>query len=570
MAEGILVPETFERLTFIEGSFKGKFMGSLDVLKSDVWHEQFFDIEILSGEISADKESIRPWILLEQEARPESELPIVGLPEQFPCQVLYPDGTKKLFVLNLKVVRFTNIELSHQVYEGQTVFGDINANISGFLEHEDIGVRSVIIPDPETWSADETDQQSEPVATGNREVENGRERFEFRRHDGSLFWSEWRLIQQESGLPFWQVFMMVISLLWVSSLVATLLFFLWRPILLIVMVVAIVLLLRLPWRGIKWYKKVLRSLGIGLLLFGSVLHLWFFFSNYAPWKKNRTTNTYSSSSSGSYSHSTDSGDSSGSILQPIPSSPAESRIGVGAPKFVESTQVSPRLRAWNGFQGQQYEMFLATPRPSEIAPSFKIRNDLPNRALSFNEYSKLVASMYQSDRTRLNDVYQALTALKLQHGLGHIGFAEMIISFVQSIPYTFLLPCDCDYPTISVSPIIKSLKKGGACKSFVKHGILSPVEFLENLQGDCDTRVLFLFTILDHFGYDVVMLNSQEFQHSLLGINLPLSGISKMIDGRRYVICDLSTPGLLPGSFPMEFSDMHFWHTVLISNQIPL
>ncbi len=96
-------------------------------------------------------------------------------------------------------------------------------------------------------------------------------------------------------------------------------------------------------------------------------------------------------------------------------------------------------------------------------------------------------------------------------------------------------------------------------------GFLPPVEFLASMDGDCDTRVLLLFVVLAHYNYDVVMLGSELYSHSVLGIDLPISGASKIIGGRRYVIWE-TTQLPATGIFPRELSEMRFWDVNMTSN----
>jgi hypothetical protein len=65
------------------------------------------------------------------------------------------------------------------------------------------------------------------------------------------------------------------------------------------------------------------------------------------------------------------------------------------------------------------------------------------------------------------------------------------------------------------------------------------------------------------------MLGSELYRHSVIGINLPYNGISKTINGKRYVIWETTEQGIPPGVIPREVSDMRFWNVTLISNNNP-
>jgi hypothetical protein len=55
MSEFVTIKKQIERRTYIKGKFTGKFIGYLDHQKSDLLHENFYDLEVLSGEIETTK-----------------------------------------------------------------------------------------------------------------------------------------------------------------------------------------------------------------------------------------------------------------------------------------------------------------------------------------------------------------------------------------------------------------------------------------------------------------------------------------------------------------------------------
>ena len=63
------------------------------------------------------------------------------------------------------------------------------------------------------------------------------------------------------------------------------------------------------------------------------------------------------------------------------------------------------------------------------------------------------------------------------------------------------------------------------------------------------------------------MLSSELYKHSIIGINLPFKGISKPINGIKYVVWETTTQGIPPGIISREISDMRFWNVSLISNK---
>jgi hypothetical protein len=90
---------------------------------------------------------------------------------------------------------------------------------------------------------------------------------------------------------------------------------------------------------------------------------------------------------------------------------------------------------------------------------------------------------------------------------------------------------------------------------------------MATLKGDCDTRTLLLFTLLTHYGYDVAILSSEVYAHSLLGICLPLGGRVFPYRGRQYVLWETTAPGVRPGLIPAEVNDLRHWRISLVSKK---
>jgi hypothetical protein len=85
------------------------------------------------------------------------------------------------------------------------------------------------------------------------------------------------------------------------------------------------------------------------------------------------------------------------------------------------------------------------------------------------------------------------------------------------------------------------------------------------LNGDCDTRTLLIYTMLSHYGYDVAMLSSEYYSHSLIGINLPYNGRAYTYNTQRYVLWETTAPGIKPGILPNEISNLNYWRISLKS-----
>jgi hypothetical protein len=149
-------------------------------------------------------------------------------------------------------------------------------------------------------------------------------------------------------------------------------------------------------------------------------------------------------------------------------------------------------------------------------------------------------------------------SIRQQRGLNQAQFADMVVSCVQDIPYRLIIdnPADLD------GRMLQLYKRDGALEH-IKFGVQAPAEFMYNLQGDCDTRALFCFTVLDHFGYDAAILISEYYAHAILGLALPSSGASISYRGKRFYTWETTAKGFQLGQMAPDCSNMNYWNIVL-------
>ena len=132
--------------------------------------------------------------------------------------------------------------------------------------------------------------------------------------------------------------------------------------------------------------------------------------------------------------------------------------------------------------------------------------------------------------------------------------------------YKVVLENGCD-ASLYNDPFTRNylLNNQGDCDPNEKFGINTPVEFLAYLKGDCDTRTLLLYTILSHYDYDVALMCSEFYGHSIIGINLPINGIAYIYNNQRYVLWETTAPNHKPGIIPNEISNLNNWRISLKS-----
>lgn len=218
------------------------------------------------------------------------------------------------------------------------------------------------------------------------------------------------------------------------------------------------------------------------------------------------------------------------------------------------------FRSWKDYEGNTYQ-----GKYTVRASAFKQAHDFKNNLVDAGGYDELLYDLKENDKDKLSGLYKLLDTIKSQHHLAPEKFAEAIVSMVQDIPYAAVLPQECDPSLYADQFTVKYLTSPDArCDANEKFGINTPVEFLATLNGDCDTRTLLLYTVLSHYQYDVVVLSSEQYSHSIIGINLPYEGIAYPYQDKNYVVWE-TTSFVKPGILPNEISNLDYWRISLKS-----
>lgn len=533
-----------ERRTYIKGKFKGKFIGYFDPRKSDVKHENFYDLEVISGEIKTTKKksNIRHWETGEPEKFQNIQKFLTKLPENLPLEITYENGETKIYNVNLNDKKLTNYKLSSQIYENNKVFGDISGSISGYLKHFDIEYVEVEIDDKKTEKTTLPklpDKVKTKKQTGNTELNGNYKRWEYYYSDKSKYWGSWeKQYKTNSDFSFWETLGLIIQIIVAGIIIIPLLIFGWKIILPIAILIGLIYLISLLSNVIlNLFKWFFRFAGIGILVL-TIFGIISLFSNH------------------------------------LKTTVSKQNLDFDNEKEISETKLNPIIgdsiishhRIWQDYTNQLYETDLEI-RMSDYLDASQLRNNLSIPLNNTTQYNRIVSTIHNYDINKLDLIYLKLDSLQSQNILNKIQFAEVIVSLIQDIPYSLILSDACDASIYNDEFIKEYLNGDGNCLSNTRYGLLTPVEFMSTLKGDCDTRTLLLFTILNHYNYDVVMLSSELYKHSIIGINLPYQGISKLINGKKYIVWETTQKGSPPGLISREISDMRFWNISLISNK---
>lgn len=159
-------------------------------------------------------------------------------------------------------------------------------------------------------------------------------------------------------------------------------------------------------------------------------------------------------------------------------------------------------------------------------------------------------ALYETNAPSIQFIEDSLREIARQNNLSKSDLAKMTVSFVQDIPYEYILPGDCD---VSDFP----------CRDHEKFGILGPVEFLFSLSGDCDTRSVLLYTLLKNMGYSPLIVISKEYQHAMIALDIPSVGDYLEYRGRRFYFWETTNTGWLPGMLPPGSDNVNYWEISL-------
>jgi len=533
------------RKTFVKGTIKGKYRGHRISKENERTH--FFDFEIYEAEVHCksidDFRKNIPFVFPNDFPNASNlnrskgtVFPKEKLPTTLPVIVSANDKTFGANILEPQLFDYRINRKEHQV-DGEDVFGTFTAYITGYvLDYErtvvDEIVGPIIIPPPPPPPPPSHDCESNGVKTGKSEQKKGYIRYEYYcKHHPDTVWGPWEKIKGgDEGGCLVELFRILGILLLISFLIAIL------PGLLYFFGFAIIyLLIGLLWPYLKWVFRI-----IGFLLF--LAFLGALVRNCSKVNLNHPL--------------------------PVLDLPRETRSDI-TPVYQNDTVVKDywikRYRTWSDYEGNQYQGYYKLLK-SDLIKSSNYKNQLSVGSGSSTDYDRIVYNLKRYDDGKFNKVYPLFDSISKFKKLNRIQFAELIVSFVQDIPYVLVLEDDCNPNLYDDSFTRRYLSSPDAkCDGYQKFGINSPVEFLANLKGDCDTRTLLLYTILSHYQYDVAIMSSEYYGHSILGINLPISGLAYTYNEQRYVLWETTIKGRKPGQIPEEISNLNNWRISLKS-----
>lgn len=223
---------------------------------------------------------------------------------------------------------------------------------------------------------------------------------------------------------------------------------------------------------------------------------------------------------------------------------------------VKNLETYSKLSAWKDYSKTHYE------DSSKIYKEDYYSSVFNKNSLQPESWSDLYLKISKNDKEKLDLITEMLFNIKVDNEIDNDRFAKLIVSYVQHIPYSLLVSKTCKQAAKNES-VRKMIESGIECDENVYAGIYSPMEFIKNYKGDCDTRTVFLYTLMKNIGYDVVIMNSKYYKHSILGIHLASSGKYKKYRGKKYYVWETTNVGWRIGDLPAQYSKLDKWNIIL-------
>lgn len=171
------------------------------------------------------------------------------------------------------------------------------------------------------------------------------------------------------------------------------------------------------------------------------------------------------------------------------------------------------------------------------------------------------------DKHKLDTLVDYFNLRRRKENLNPLATAEMVVTFVQEIPYVLVHDGSCIQAAMYGGFITDYHLQRKECLPNIVAGVQSPYEFAHNLKGDCDTRSLLAYTLLDRLGITCSVWVSKAYGHSILGLAVPAGSPNyKLVSGLRHYATELTVKGFRAGMLAAEHRNMNNW-SVVLNNQ---
>jgi len=147
-------------------------------------------------------------------------------------------------------------------------------------------------------------------------------------------------------------------------------------------------------------------------------------------------------------------------------------------------------------------------------------------------WAEVYRRVFNHSVPQMKSVLEGFNKIFIKENFGVKDKVYFVITFVQNIPYE---------------------RPGGVLDLF------PPLGTLAYRYGDCDSKAILLYVILEKMGVDCAMLWSYNYKHAMLGVQFSGRGEFLTKNGKKYYFLETTYPRWSIGELPPEFNNTRFW-----------
>jgi len=148
-------------------------------------------------------------------------------------------------------------------------------------------------------------------------------------------------------------------------------------------------------------------------------------------------------------------------------------------------------------------------------------------------WGRIYRIVYSKSYPQMETIVNGFSDIFKREKMNNTDRVSFIVTFVQNIKYE---------------------RPGGTLDLF------APVETLAKRFGDCDTKSILLYVILERMGIDCALMWSHHYKHAMLGIWVSGNGSYKTLNGKKYYFLETTFPGWHIGELPPDFRNKRYWY----------
>jgi hypothetical protein len=224
---------------------------------------------------------------------------------------------------------------------------------------------------------------------------------------------------------------------------------------------------------------------------------------------------------------------------------------------------------WSDFIRNRFEANYSTSsKLFESSQRLHLPFSNPQTDDALQYWNSVYSEFSARDNRKLDSLVQHFTSLRSEKRLNPQETAEMVVTFIQEIPYCLIHDGTCAAASNMGGFLKKYHDEGKPCLPEIIAGVQTPYEFIHTLKGDCDTRSLLAYTLLSKMGIPASIWVSDAYGHSVLGVGLGSNSRNvKTIEGIRHAGVELTAKGFRLGMLSPEHGNMNNWNIALFNNQ---